>query len=320
MNRFLEEMSGDSGADEAFDDGDWDTVDGEDNYDWEAIFRLPVFGRMNAFRISGDLCHFVALIILLRRLQKAKNAQGISLRTQELYLLVSVTRYTDLLTTFYSFYNSFAKLFFIAVHSIMVYMIRWNAVISASYDRVQDNFPSWKCLVLPGGVLAALTHLISGEWSGVDLLMNVQELLWMFSMYLESVAILPQLSLLRRYRVIENLTGNYVFFMGLYRALYIANWIYRAYYEPGYRHHYVVYACGILQTALFTEFFYHWLVSKMRGGELRYGDEGDIEYDCDVNEMRTYENSTALLENSDIRTRGSSSGDAQPEEEDLLVV
>ena len=319
MNRLLEEISGDSG-------GDDDAFDDDGPIDWSPPTRSMfewIFARgtsMNAFRISGDLCKLVAIIILFRRLRKSKNAQGISCRTQELYLLVSVTRYTDLLTTFYGFYNSFFKVFYIAAYSTTVCIIRRSEQISASYDRMQDNFPSWKCLVLPCAVLATLTHLISGEGSGVDPLRNIQELLWMFSIYLESVAILPQLSLLRRYRVVENLTANYVFFMGLYRALYIANWVYRAYHQRGYRHHYVVYACGVLQTLLFVDFFYHWLVSKMRGGELRYGDEGDIEYDCDVNEMRTCENSTALLENSDIRTRGSSSGDAQPEEEGLLVV
>lgn len=52
---------------------------------------------------------------------------------------------------------------------------------------------------------------------------------------------------LQRYREVENLTGNYVFFMGAYRALYILNWIYRANTEKNYRHHWVVYICGLLQ-------------------------------------------------------------------------
>ena len=229
---------------------------------------------MNAFRISGDLCKLVAIIVLFRRLRKSKNAQGISCRTQELFLLVSVTRYTDLLQTFYSLYNSFFKLFYIAAYSVMVCMIRRNEQISASYDRMQDNFPSWKCLVLPCAVLATLTHLISGEGSGLDVFKNIQELLWMFSIYLESVAILPQLIVLQRFREVENLTGNYIFFMGAYRALYIVNWIYRAYYEPGYRHHYVVYFCGVLQTALYVDFFYYYIVSKRRGGRFSLPTQG----------------------------------------------
>lgn len=52
-----------------------------------------------------------------------------------------------------------------------------------------------------------------------------QQLLWTFSIYLEAVAILPQLIVLQRYSVVENLTGHYVFFLGAYRGLYILNWV-----------------------------------------------------------------------------------------------
>ena len=40
------------------------------------------------------------------------------------------------------------------------------------------------------------------------------QLLWTFSIYLEAVAILPQLVLLQRTQNIDNLTGNYVFLLG----------------------------------------------------------------------------------------------------------
>ena len=70
---------------------------------------------------------------------------------------------------------------------------------------------------------------------------------------------MPQLIVLRRYREVENLTGNYVFFLGAYRALYILNWIYRSYHEQYYQHNYVAYACGIIQTALYVDFFYYFI-------------------------------------------------------------
>lgn len=38
--------------------------------------------------------------------------------------------------------------------------------------------------------------------------------MWAFSLYLEAVAILPQLVLLQRTRNIDNLTGQYVFLLG----------------------------------------------------------------------------------------------------------
>ncbi len=91
---------------------------------------------------------------------------------------------------------------------------------------------------------------------------------WIFSIYLEAVAIMPQLIVLRRYREVENLTGNYVFFLGAYRALYILNWIYRSYNEQFYQHNWVVYICGVIQTALYLDFFYYFIKSKYQGGKL----------------------------------------------------
>lgn len=220
---------------------------------------------MNIFRLCGDMCHVFSIIVLLLRLRVARNAQGISLRTHELFLLVFLTRYTDLFTTFYSLYNSVMKVLYIASTSSIVYAIRLQEPICSTYDRAQDTFRHWAFAVAPCGVLALLTHLISGGslFSFVD----IQEMLWTFSIYLESIAILPQLIVLQRFREVENLTGNYIFFMGSYRALYIVNWIFRAYYEPGYRHHYVVYFCGVLQTLLYADFFYYYLMSKRRGGK-----------------------------------------------------
>lgn len=229
---------------------------------------------MNLFRLAGDMSHVFSIIVLLLRLRVAKNAAGISLRTHELFLLVFLTRYTDLFTTYYGIYNSVMKVLYIASTASIVYSIRYKQPICSSYDKAQDTFRHFEFAVLPCAILAVLTHLISGEGKGLDLWRNAQELLWVFSIYLESVAILPQLIVLQRFREVENLTGNYIFFMGSYRALYILNWIYRAYYEPGYRHHYVVYVCGVLQTALYLDFFYYYVMSKRRGGKFSLPTQG----------------------------------------------
>jgi hypothetical protein len=45
------------------------------------------------------------------------------------------------------------------------------------------------------------------------------------------VAFVPQIVMLHKMRVVENLTSHYVAFLGLYRFFYILNWIYRYQYE-----------------------------------------------------------------------------------------
>ena len=53
------------------------------------------------------------------------------------------------------------------------------------------------------------------------------EILWSFSIWLEAVAILPQLFMLQRTGEAETITTHYLAALGAYRALYIPNWIYR---------------------------------------------------------------------------------------------
>lgn len=193
-------------------------------------------------------------------------ALGISVRTHELFLVVFVTRYLDLFTTFYGIYNSCMKVLYIGTTASIIYTIRYQEPIKSTYDKSQDTFLHWKFAVAPCVLLAVITHLI-GASTGKTEMMDFVELLWTFSIYLESIAILPQLIVLQRYREVENLTGNYIFFMGAYRFLYILNWIYRANYEPHYKHHWVVYFCGVLQTLLYVDFFYYYFQSKKKGGK-----------------------------------------------------
>jgi hypothetical protein len=56
---------------------------------------------------------------------------------------------------------------------------------------------------------------------------NFRELTWAFSIWLESVAILPQLFMLQRTGEAETITTHYLAALGLYRGLYIPNWMYR---------------------------------------------------------------------------------------------
>mmetsp|Transcript_24631 Transcript_24631/g.49424 ORF Transcript_24631/g.49424 Transcript_24631/m.49424 type:complete len:221 (+) Transcript_24631:89-751(+) len=214
---------------------------------------------MNLFRFAGDMCHICSIIVLLLRLRVTKNAIGISVKTQELYLLVFVTRYLDLFTTYYSLYNSVMKVIYISLTALIIYTVRYTEPFKTNYDNAQDSFLHWKFAVAPVAVLALITNI----YQGFDFI----ELFWVFSIYLEALAIVPQLIILQRYREVENLTANYVFLLGIYRALYIVNWVYRSYHEVYYKHNWVVYICGFVQTCLYVDFFYYYFLSKYRGGK-----------------------------------------------------
>jgi len=69
---------------------------------------------MNVWRLAGDLSHLASFFFLINRLRQKRTAQGLSLKTQELYLLVFLTRYLDLFTNFHSVYNTLMKVIYIA--------------------------------------------------------------------------------------------------------------------------------------------------------------------------------------------------------------
>jgi len=204
---------------------------------------------MNIFRLAGDMVHLLSFVVLVLKINATKSCRGISLKTQELYTLVFVCRYLDLFSNFISMYNTIMKIVFLGTSFSILYLMRGHKVIKVTYDREQDTF-RYHFLVLPCAVLALLIH---NAWTPF-------EVVWTFSIYLEAVAILPQLVLLQRTQNIDNLTGNYVFLLGLYRGLYILNWIYRYFTEPHYIQ-WIVWISGIVQTILYLDFFYYYIKS-----------------------------------------------------------
>lgn len=80
-------------------------------------------------------------------------------------------------------------------------------------------------------------------------------------MYLESVAILPQLFLISKTGEAETVTSHYLFALGSYRGLYILNWIYRYYFENHFD--LIIFISGTLQTLLYCDFFYLYVTKGM---------------------------------------------------------
>lgn len=82
----------------------------------------------------------------------------------------------------------------------------------------------------------------------------VVQVLWTLSIYLEAVAILPQLFLVSKTGEAETITSHYLFCLGSYRALYLLNWVYRYYTEQFYD--LIAIVAGLVQTILYCDFFY----------------------------------------------------------------
>ncbi|KAG9044482.1 endoplasmic reticulum retention protein [Tulasnella sp. UAMH 9824] len=142
------------------------------------------------------------------------------------------------------------KLFFIASSCYTVFLMRVQ--FRPTHDPSIDTFRV-EYIVVPSVILS--------------LIFNYEfipsEILWAFSIYLESVAILPQLFLLQRTGEAETITTHYLAALGAYRALYIPNWIYRYYTEGAVD--VIAVMAGLVQTALFADFFYIYFTRVLKG-------------------------------------------------------
>jgi ER lumen protein retaining receptor len=222
---------------------------------------------------------------------------GISVRTQELRLMVFLTRYLDLFTAYYGPYNFAMKVVYIGATLFTVTLIKCTEPYKTLYNPSQDSFPHWKYAVVPCVFLSFVVHMIGSISDGFGF--NLQEWAWTFSIMLESVAILPQLVVLRKYRLVENLTGKFVFFLGIYRVFYALNWMHRAKTQRWYRHHPLVYICGFVQTVLFLDFFYQYSRISRLTRCCKDGRNGDADNNNDEMEGLVFESEREMV------TRGS---------------
>ncbi len=110
-----------------------------------------------------------------------------------------------------------------------------------------------------------------GVCSGCDIVAytSATQIIYTFSLILESVCVLPQLLLLRQTTVPTVIDSYYLITLGSYRAFYILNWIVRLF---GAEHHFdpIAVIFGIVQTALYVDFAWvYWTRQRVklhRGG------------------------------------------------------
>ena len=165
-------------------------------------------------------------------------------------MMVFSTRYLDLFTTFYNFYNSFMKIVYLSTTAGMIYMIKVVEPIKSTYSSSQDEFYMMKYAIGSSVLLALIVSYNPYDFDGLHLL-------WTYSIIQEVTAMIPQLRIAYFNRHLQSEIKLAILFMGLYRFFYILNWIYRANTERNYKHYWLVYICGALQVASYSDFFYH---------------------------------------------------------------
>ncbi|ETS74828.1 hypothetical protein PFICI_13312 [Pestalotiopsis fici W106-1] len=214
---------------------------------------------MNLFRILGDLSHITSKCILIFAIHQNRSSEGVSMITQALYAAVFCTRYTNLFSET-STWNVFFMIFYIFSSFYIIAIMRYK------YPRTREREVAWKL----GGAAAAGALVLSPFTTLIfrgPPMAGFLKWLWNFSEILESVAVLPQLLLLRQTTVPTVINSGYILTLGSYRALYIPNWIWRyAHNDPPYP---VSVIFGVIQTAFYIDFA--WVYYTRQRVKLRNG-------------------------------------------------
>ncbi|CAD6884226.1 unnamed protein product [Tilletia controversa] len=215
---------------------------------------------MNIFRLLGDVAHLFSILLLIHKIHISKSCRGISFKSQLLYFIVFAMRYSNLFVIgkdwswFFTLYMFVFRVFFLASSGYVLYLmrVRFRPTHDPAIDTIRLEY-----LLGPAAVLGLIFHFRR------DGLNPLYECLWATSIYLESVAILPQLFMLQRTGEAETITTHYIFALGAYRALYIPNWIWRfateGFWDP------ISVLAGLVQTGLYLDFFYVYFNKVMKG-------------------------------------------------------
>lgn len=120
---------------------------------------------VSVFRILADISHTTSKIILIWAIHNNRSAEGVSLLTQVLYILVFVSRYLDLLwnnpvANWLAVWNTCLKVFYIASSGYIVFLMM------RVFARTREREYAWKLGLwsLLGSLVAAapVTYLFEG--------------------------------------------------------------------------------------------------------------------------------------------------------------
>lgn len=169
----------------------------------------------------------------------------------------ALTASADLFKT-YSLYNFVFKVLFIGSQSYIIYLMTTS--YKPTHDPQLDTFRVQ--------YLLAFAAVLAIVW---PYKYTVLEVCWAFSIWLESVAILPQLFMLQRTGEAETITTHYLAALGLYRFLYIPNWIWRYAFDDKEKHptDWIAIIAGIIQTILYTDFFWIYYTKVLKGKKFK---------------------------------------------------
>ncbi|GAB2219440.1 hypothetical protein Droror1_Dr00007075 [Drosera rotundifolia] len=227
------------------------------------LLRAIVHDHDNLF-VAAEAVHAMGISVLIYKLMKEKTCAGLSLKTQELTAIFLAVRLYCSFVMEYDIHTLLDSATLVTTLWV-IYMIRFK--LKPTYMEDKDNFPIYYVLV-PCLVLALVVHPSTSHH-------YFNRISWAFCVYLEAVAVLPQLRVMQNTKIVEPFTAHYVFALGVARFLSCAHWVLQVVDTRGH----LLTAMGhglwpsfvliaeIVQTFILADFCYYYVKSVV-GGQL----------------------------------------------------
>ncbi|CAL0324412.1 unnamed protein product [Lupinus luteus] len=199
-----------------------------------ALVALKFIIKDTHFYLASETVHIAGTLVLFYKLFTQKNCSGVSLKTQELlatYLVAKLCCIKVINDTNIHIAMDVTSLLSVL---LVIWIIRFK--LKSSYIKELDTI-RLPFVIVPCAVLAIVVHPFSGYF-------RIYGSLWSFAVYLEAISVLPQLRYMQNAKMIEPMTGKYVFALGLSRFLGLANWIIQIYETRG--HYFFLAGAGYL--------------------------------------------------------------------------
>lgn len=229
-----------------------------------SLIALRLFIKdTNQFFVASESVHAAGIIVLIYKLTTQKTCSGLSLQTQELTAMFLAVR---LFCSCMMEHDIHTVLDFATLVSTLwvIYMIRFK--LQATYNEDLDTLPKYY-LVVPCAVLALFIYPHTYH-------SHMSKIMWAFCVYLEAIAVLPQLLFMQKTKMIEPSTAHYVFALGVARFLGCAHWIIQVYESAGaylfllgsgYFWLPTVLLAESVQTFILADFCYYYVKSVVNG-------------------------------------------------------
>lgn len=250
-----------------------------------SVWHFLSDGDFSFLMTLGSLFVAFAFGLLIVKIVVTHKVSNISLKTLQCYIVVFAARLSSILV--YEGYLPFDKSgdwFYQAIEVVCLAMALGLAVAvafvySGSYGKAADKFGAGLrglpnplgalVLVVPALLLAMLLHPnLNGNW--------FTDTAWAWALYLEAVAIVPQLYMFQsagRNAEVEPFEANFVFSVAMGRALHFVFWLssyhelndkYTDEYAKKYPGHLVVLS-QIVNLLLMCDYIYYYMVSARSG-------------------------------------------------------